>query len=160
MLPGIVIRYYRRGHLVLPGVTWCYLECYLVLPGVSPGVTWALPGYLAFFYVFFLCPKITAFLKLKLFEKNNFHLKMLPGPTPVVVTCLPGPPSVVDHLGCAFHLSNTLLHAQWAAHCGYLGALSLAFALLPPPSKMSTKSCAFECVHNFLTAQSVALVLL
>ena len=85
---------------------------------------------------------------------------MLPGPTPVVVTCLPGPPSVVDHLGCAFHLSNTLLRAQWAAQCGYLGALSLAFALLPPPSKMSTKSCAFECVHNFLTAQSVALVLL
>ena len=67
---------------------------------------------------------------------------------------------LINHLGCAFHLSNTLLHAQWAAQCGYLGALSLAFALLPPPSKMSTKSCAFECVHNFLTAQSVALVLL
>ena len=50
-------------------VTWCYLECYLVLPGVSPGVTWALPGYLAFF-MFFLGPKITAFLKLKLFEKK------------------------------------------------------------------------------------------
>ena len=24
--------------------TWCYLECYLVLPGVLPGVIWALPG--------------------------------------------------------------------------------------------------------------------
>ena len=56
--------------------TWCYLECYLVLPGVLPGVTWSvtwcdlgvawLPG---FFYVFFCGPKITAFLKLKLFEK-------------------------------------------------------------------------------------------
>ena len=83
--------------------TWCYLECYLVLPGsylecylVLPGVTWALPGrYLGFYFgVVFLCgPKISAFLKLKLLEKINFHLEVLPGPTPVVVTCLPGPPS-------------------------------------------------------------------
>ena len=36
LLPGSVIRHYRRGHLGLPGV----------LPGVTwalPGVTWALP---------------------------------------------------------------------------------------------------------------------
>ena len=71
MLPG-----------VLPGVTWSVTWCYL-------GVAW-LPG----FFLFIFCgPKITAFLKLELFEKSNFHLKMLPGPTPVVVTCLPGPPS-------------------------------------------------------------------
>ena len=66
LLPGIVIRHYRRGHLVLPevlpGVTWSVTWCYLVLPevlpevlpGVLPGVTWcylgvawrlALPGF-------------------------------------------------------------------------------------------------------------------
>ena len=74
MLPG-----------VLPGVTWCYLECYL-------GVAWR---YLGFYFrvVFFYGPKISAFLKLKLLGKDQFHLEMLPGPTPVVVTCLPGPPS-------------------------------------------------------------------
>ena len=54
-----------------PGVTWCYLECYLVLPGVLPGVTWR---YLRFYFgvVFFCGPKISAFLKLKLWEKNQF----------------------------------------------------------------------------------------
>ena len=56
-------------------------------------------------------------------------------------------------------------HGGWSgvgseAKFGYLGALPLAFTLLPPLPKMSTKSCAFECVHNFVTAQSVALVLL
>ena len=51
LLPGSVIRHYRRGHLVLPGVlpgvtwsvTWCYLECYLeCYLGVImlPCVTW------------------------------------------------------------------------------------------------------------------------
>ena len=72
LLPGSVIRHYRRGHLVLPGVlpgvTWRVTWCYL-------GVTWALPGrYLGFhFGVFFFCgPKISAFLKLKLLEKNQF----------------------------------------------------------------------------------------
>ena len=54
LLPGSVIRHYRRGHLVLPGVlpgvtwsvTWCYLECYL---GVAmPDVTWV-------FILEFLC---------------------------------------------------------------------------------------------------------
>ena len=64
---------------------WCYLECYLVLPG----------RYLGYYLgvCFFCGPKISAFLKLKLLEKINFHLEMLPRPTPVVVTCLPGPPS-------------------------------------------------------------------
>ena len=61
--------------------TWCYLECYLVLSGVLPGVTWALPGrYLAlpgvlFWSRFFYGPKISAFLKLKLLEKNQFPLR-------------------------------------------------------------------------------------
>jgi len=67
----------------------CYLElsfgttgvdtwCYLVLPGVLPRVTWALPGvtgcYLGFhFEVFsFGGPKISAFLKLKPLGKNQF----------------------------------------------------------------------------------------
>ena len=65
LLPGSVIRHYRRGHLVLPGVL--------------PGVTWVLPGrYLGVTWVFILesfffgGPKISAFLKLKLLEKNQF----------------------------------------------------------------------------------------
>ena len=60
----------------------CYLEVSfgttgvgnLVLPGVSPGVTWALPGVTWVFYfgvVFFFVPKKSAFLKLKLLEENQ-----------------------------------------------------------------------------------------
>ena len=75
LLPGSVIRHYRRGHLVLPGVlpgviwsvTWCYL-----------GVTWALPGVTWGFILesfFFYGPKISAFLKLKLLEKIQFPLR-------------------------------------------------------------------------------------
>ena len=67
-----------------------------MLPGVLHGVTLTLPrGYLGFYFgiTIFYGPKISAFLKLKLLGKINFHLEMLPGPTPVVVTCLPGPPS-------------------------------------------------------------------
>ena len=41
--------------------TWCYLECYLVLPGVSPGVTWCYLGvtwYFLYFLMFsFVVPK-------------------------------------------------------------------------------------------------------
>ena len=88
LLPGSVIRHYRRGHLVLPGV----------LPGVTWSVTWSVTWcylsvawrYLGFILECCFCgPKISAFLKLKL-----FHLEMLPGPTPLVVTCLPGPPAL------------------------------------------------------------------
>ena len=39
-------------------------------------------------------PKMPAFLKLELLKKHNFHLEMLPGPAPVLVTWLPGPPTV------------------------------------------------------------------
>ena len=45
---------------VLPGVTWRYLECYLVLPGRYLG---------CYFGMFFCGPKIPAFLKLKLLKK-------------------------------------------------------------------------------------------
>ena len=83
LLPGSVIRHYRCGHLVLPGVTWSATWCYL-------GVAWRYLG-LYFGVVFFCGPKISAFLKLKLWEKINFHLEMLPRPTPVVVTSLPAP---------------------------------------------------------------------
>ena len=31
--------------------TWCYLGCYLVLPGVLPGVTWVLPGVTWVFFI-------------------------------------------------------------------------------------------------------------
>ena len=99
LLPGSVIRHYRRGHLVLPGVlpgvtwsvTWCYLGvawCYRVLPG---SLFWA-----------FLCgPKVSAFgtsigSNSKIWKQINFHQEMLLGPTPVVVTCLPDPPSEVS----------------------------------------------------------------
>ena len=64
------------------GVTWGVTWCYLVLPGVLPGVTWSvtwcylvpgrclvLPGYS---FGFFGGPKISAFLKLKLLEENQF----------------------------------------------------------------------------------------
>ena len=57
--------------------TWCYLECYLVLPRVLqcylvlPGGCLALPGFY-FGVVFFCGPKISAFLKLKLLEKKQF----------------------------------------------------------------------------------------
>ena len=62
-----------------------------MLPGVSPGVTWR---YLAFFN-FFLWFQNDRVPQTQTFQKNHFHLEMLPGPTPVVVTCLPGPPSGV-----------------------------------------------------------------
>ena len=66
---------------VLPGVTWRYLECYLVLPGRYLG---------CYFWMLFFCgPKIPASLKLKLLK----NLETLPGPAPVLVTWLPGPPS-------------------------------------------------------------------
>ena len=99
LLPGSVIRHYRRGHLVLPGVlsgvtwsvTWCYLECYLVLPGCCL----ALPGCSSFWSSSFYGPKYPRSSNSDFWEKINFHLEMLPGPTPVVVTCLPGPPSAI-----------------------------------------------------------------
>ena len=65
--------------------TWCYLEFYLVLPGVLPGVTrsvtWCYLGvawrrwrYLGFLFwsSFFCGPKMSAFLKLELLDKNQF----------------------------------------------------------------------------------------
>ena len=66
---------------VLPDVTCRYLECYLVFSYL--GVTW----------VVILGCKIPASLKLKLLKRIFFHLEMLPGPAPVLVTWLPGPPS-------------------------------------------------------------------
>ena len=83
--------------------TWCYLECYLVLPGVLPAVV--LPGrYLGFYFGVgcFFVPKYPRFSNSNFWKKINFHLEMLPGPTPVVVTGLPGPPSALgffDFLG-------------------------------------------------------------
>jgi hypothetical protein len=68
---------------------------------VLPGVTWALHGvtgcYLGFYFgvVFFVVPKYPRCSNSKFWEKINFHLEMLPGPTPVVVACLLGPPSVM-----------------------------------------------------------------
>ena len=60
-----------------------------------PGRCLALPGFL--FRSRFSCgPEISAFFKLKILEKIDFHLEMLPGPTSVVVTCLPSPPSGKD----------------------------------------------------------------
>ena len=44
--------------------TWCYLECYLVLPGHWLGFRFGVG--------LFCDPKISAFLKLKLVEKNQF----------------------------------------------------------------------------------------
>ena len=71
LLPGSVIRHYRRGHLVLPGVlpgvTWSVTWCYLVLPGVTWSVTWCylgvawcyrvLPGFLFWSSFFVVVPK-------------------------------------------------------------------------------------------------------
>ena len=94
LLPGSVIRHYRRGHLVLPGVlpgvTWSVTWCYLVLPGRYLGVTWV---FILESFFFFVVPKYPRFSNSNFWKKINFHLEMLPGPTPVVVTCLPGPPS-------------------------------------------------------------------
>ena len=79
-------------HAWTPGVTWsvtwCYLECYLVLPGRCL----ALPGFFILEF-FFVVPKYPRFSNSNFWKKINFHPEMLPGPTPVVVTCLPGPPS-------------------------------------------------------------------
>ena len=76
LLPGSVIRHYRRGHLVLPG------RCL------------ALPGFLFWSrFLFFVVPKSPRFSNSNFWKKTNSHLEMLPGPTPVFVTCLPGPPS-------------------------------------------------------------------
>ena len=100
----------RRGHLVLPGVTWSVTWCYL-------GVAWCYLG-LYFGVVSFFCgPKISAFLKLKLLEKINFHLEMLPGPTLVVVTCLPGP---LSGLQCQLQHSTCQNAAALSATCGGL----------------------------------------
>jgi hypothetical protein len=75
VLPGRtgVVAWVLPGVLVLPGVTWRYLECYLVLPG----------RYLGFYFgvVFFFCgPKISAFLKLKLLEKSISNWRCYLGP--------------------------------------------------------------------------------
>ena len=85
-----------KCHLALqawtPGVTWSVTWCYLVLPGVLPGVTWALPGvtWVLFWSLFFLWSQNIRVPQTQTFgQKINFHLEMLPGPTPVVVTCLP-----------------------------------------------------------------------
>ena len=55
-----------------------------------PGVTW---GFILESFFFFMVPKYPRSLNSNFWKKINFHLEMLPGPTPVVVTCLPGPPS-------------------------------------------------------------------
>ena len=81
----------------------CYLEVsfgttgvatwgrgYLVCPGVLPGVTWALPGVTCFCC---MVPKYPRSRISNFWEKINFHLEILPGPTLVVVTWLPGSPS-------------------------------------------------------------------
>ena len=64
-----------------------------MLPGVSPGVTWALPGVTWLFFIFLWSQNNRVPQTQTFRTENNFHLEMLPGPTPVVVTCLPGPPS-------------------------------------------------------------------
>ena len=43
-----------------------------------------------------MVPKCPRSSNSNFWTKINFHLEMLPGPTPVVVTCLPGPPSAVS----------------------------------------------------------------
>ena len=70
---------------VLPGVTWRYLECYL-------GVTWVVT-WVVILGCFFSWSQNTRVPQIQTFEKNIFHLEMLPGPAPVLVTWLPGPPS-------------------------------------------------------------------
>ena len=68
LLPGSVIWHYRR----VTCVTWVFIwdSIFLVVG-----------------------PKTISFLKLNFWGNMYFHLEMLPGPTPVVVTCLLGPPS-------------------------------------------------------------------
>ena len=59
-------------------------ECYLVYL-VFPGLLFRSSDFVC------VCdPKMSAFLKLKLLKTNNFHLEMLPGPAPVLVTWLAG----------------------------------------------------------------------
>ena len=106
LLPGSVIRHYRRGRLVLPGVlpgvTWSVTWCYLVLPRRCL----ALHGFLFWSSFFFVVPKHPRFSNSNFWKKINFHLEMLPGPTPVVVTCLPGPPSASQVLTLSYVLKR------------------------------------------------------
>ena len=53
-------------------VTWCYLECYLECYLVLPGRCLAIPGFLFWIRLFFGGLKISAFLKLKPLEKDQF----------------------------------------------------------------------------------------
>ena len=71
--------------------TWCYLECYMVLP--AAGRCLALPGFPFWSSFFCVVPKYPRSPNSNFWKKINFHLEVLPVPTPVVVTCLPGPPS-------------------------------------------------------------------
>ena len=75
---------------------WFYLECYLVLPGVLPGVLLGCYNYLALpgfsFYLGVVFSKYPSFSNSNFWKKINFHLEILPGPTHVVVICLPGLP--------------------------------------------------------------------
>ena len=66
------------GNLVLPGA----------LPGVTWSATWALPG-ITLVYIWGGVQNIRVPQTQTFEEKNDFHVEMLPGATPVVVTCLP-----------------------------------------------------------------------
>ena len=56
---------------VRPGVTWSVAWCYLALPEVLPGVTWALPG--LSFWDAFLWSQNTRVPQTQTFEKIIFH---------------------------------------------------------------------------------------
>ena len=72
--------------------SWCYLECYLVLPGVLPGVTWrylvlpgvtwALPSVTWVFILecfFFVVPKYPRFSNSNFWKKINSQLCCVEG---------------------------------------------------------------------------------
>ena len=55
--------------------TWCYLECYLVLPGMFPGVTWALPDVTLVFILesfFLLWSQNIRVSQTQTFDKDQF----------------------------------------------------------------------------------------
>ena len=81
VLPGVLpgVAWVLPG--VLIGVTWRYPESYLVLPGRYLG---------CYFGMFcFLWSQNTRVPQTQTFEKMIFHLEMLPGLAPVLVTWLP-----------------------------------------------------------------------
>ena len=75
-----------------------------------PGRCLALPGFLFWSSFSFVVPKYPRFSNSNCWEKINFHLEVLPWPTPVVVTCLSGPPSEFRELMNSFNIKLSLVH--------------------------------------------------